>query len=775
MAKKRYPKSEAIASEERAQLPAYSIWDEKTSASDMSKNLGEYCGISRGALSEQGERSTAGGYDGRFMDFSNILPGISSRPAMNDIAYSFFRPGEHIPSDHRGVITTCNRIYEKTGLIKNVIDLMGDFASQGIRLTHPDKNKQEFFNNWFKKVKGPDRSERILNTLYRAANVVVRKSTGKLSIPIEERLYKTHAKDDSEKSTATPDLTPQEIKDDLPQVEKREIPLRYTILDASTVRVIGGALASFVGNPQFEIVLPESLKRVILAPKTDIERSIVDSLPEDIKAAARTKNGYPLPPDKTSVLYYKKDDWQAWAVPMIYPIAEDVVMLAKLKLADRAALDGAISNIRIFRLGYLDDKIKIMPTKEAAARLSEILQSNTGGGSLDIVWDKAIDLLESKTEAHKYLGEEKYRATLNLIYAGLGIPPTLTGTFGAAGTTNNFISLKTLTERLKYGRRVLVAFWEQEIALVQRAMGWRSPAAIEFDLMDLGNEQAIKTLYMGLADRNIISDETVQRIFEQNPDTERTRLNKEAKSRDSGKMVNKTGPYMEPQATESLKKIALQQGSVTPGQIGMELDPKPEGEKTVMDLKHEQDMKKQKLANQQKAANVGGQAKPARKKNTKGKGGRPTNSKDKAPRKKKSFSPKSRAALEVWANNAQSTIAEILNPPLLAHYGKRNLRQLSVAQAEEAEQVKFGVLSNMAPLETVDEKSIAALVKLPKNDEIFELFADHKLELLEVKKAPTLDDLKQVQICAYSDYYTDYSTDYTTDHSINDTGENADE
>lgn len=755
MAKKRYPKSEAIAAEERAQLPAYSIWDANTSASDMSKNLGEYCGISRGALADT-ERSQAGGYDGRFMDFSNILPGISSRPAMNDIAYSFFRPGEHIPSDHRGVITTCNRIYEKTGLIKNVIDLMGDFASQGIRLTHPDKNKQEFFNNWFKKVKGPDRSERFLNTLYRTANVVIRKSTGKISVPLEDRLYKTHA----DKSTAAPDMSPEEIKDTLPQTNKREIPLRYTILDASTVRVVGGALASFIGNPQFEIVLPESLKRVILAPKTDIERQMVDALPEDIKAAARTKAGYPLPPDKTSVFYYKKDDWQAWAIPMIYPIAEDVIMLAKLKLADRAALDGAISNIRIFRLGYLDDKIKIMPTKEAAQRLSEILQSNTGGGSLDIVWDKAIDLLESKTEAHKYLGEEKYKATLNLIYAGLGIPPTLTGTFGAAGTTNNFISLKTLTERLKYGRRVLVSFWEAEIAAVQRAMGWRSPAAIEFDLMDLGNEQAIKTLYMGLADRNIISDETVQRIFEQNPDTERTRLNKEAKSRDSGKMVNKTGPYMEPQATESLKKIALQQGSVTPGQIGMPLEPKPEGEQTMLDLKHEQDMKKQKLANQQKAAKVGSQAKPARKKNTKGAGGRPTNSKDKAPRKKKSFSPKSRAALEVWANNAQSTIAEILNPPLLAHYGKKNLRQLSVAQAEEAEQVKFGVLSNMAPLSSVDEKSIAALVKLPKNDEIFQLFADHKLELLEVKKAPTLDDIKQVQVCAYTDYYTDYHTNY---------------
>ena len=49
------------------------------------------------------------------------------------------------------------------------------------------------------------------------------------------------------------------------------------------------------------------------------------------------------------------------------------------------------------------------------------------------------------------------------IYAALGIPPTLTGTFGASGTTNNFISLKTLTERLNYVRSIVINFWEEQI------------------------------------------------------------------------------------------------------------------------------------------------------------------------------------------------------------------------------------------------------------------------------------------------------------------------
>ena len=59
--------------------------------------------------------------------------------------------------------------------------------------------------------------------------------------------------------------------------------------------------------------------------------------------------------------YYKKDDWMLWSNPMIYAILDDIMMLEKMKLADIAALDGAISNIRLWKLGSLEEKI--LPTK----------------------------------------------------------------------------------------------------------------------------------------------------------------------------------------------------------------------------------------------------------------------------------------------------------------------------------------------------------------------------------------------------------------------------
>lgn len=51
--------------------------------------------------------------------------------------------------------------YDKVGIVRNVIDLMGDFASQGLTLVHPNKSIERFYRKWFENVNGLDRSERF--------------------------------------------------------------------------------------------------------------------------------------------------------------------------------------------------------------------------------------------------------------------------------------------------------------------------------------------------------------------------------------------------------------------------------------------------------------------------------------------------------------------------------------------------------------------------------------------------------------------------------------
>jgi len=728
---KKYPKSKAIEDQKILNEEAYVIWGDdieskQAALSKSSESLGEYNGIERATNQEKAlARRTR-------LDFSNLDTNVSGRPGLLKSDYDAFRPEEAVPLVLKHILRRADQVYQKVGLVKNVIDLMGDFAVQGIRIVHPNKKIERFYKAWFKKINGKDRSERFVNNLYRVGNVVINRQTAKLNTKAINYMYK---------ATAEADLLYPKLEDD--SMGKKEIPWKYTFIDPVYVDVLGGSLASFASQKIYGVMLPANLKRTINAPKNEAEMNIVNQLPLDILEAAKTKKPYVLDPDKTLVFHYKKDDWQTWAYPMIYAIMDDITVLEKLKLADMCALDGAVSNIRIFKLGNLDHKIA--PTKAAAAKLSAILSNNVGGGTMDLVWGPDIELIESKSTVHNFLGESKYTPHLNSVYAGLGIPPTLTGTYGAAGTTNNFISLKTLTQRLQYGRDVLVAFWEKEIELVQKAMGFKLPAKIEFDRMDLSNEDAEKALLIQLADRNIISDEHIQMRFGIDPTMEKYRITRENKERKNKKMTPKASPFFDANFETNLKKIALQLGIATPSQVGLELMDKKRGEKNLLEMKLENTAPK--IGPQSSSpTGVSGQ-------------GRPRNSKDSTQRKTKQFAPQTGAKIALWASSAQDSISKIMNPHLLAFYNKSNMRQLSAEETKEVDTIKSKILFSLKPLSNISEDSLLQSLGSINNKDIIEMnngfkFWSNKMSS-ELDRVLSNDENKAIKASFYAAVYTD--------------------
>ncbi len=728
---KKYPKSEGIQNASTEKAEAYLTWGDDLASKQealhkSSDSLDEFTGIQKA----EGSRRYR-------LDYSDLDTNTGGRPGLTRADYYYFRPDEEVPSQVKNVIRKAEDIYQRVGLVKNVIDLMADFAVQGIRPVHRNKRIERFYKQWFKKIGGKERSERFLNNLYKTGNIVINRQTAKLSIKVTDSLYK---------AVASPDLIIQDV--DGIKVEKREVPWKYTFIDPYYVDVSGGSLASFVPNKTYQITLPPGLRKTINSPKTEAEKRIIESLPAEIIEAAKNRKPYLLDPDKTVVYHYKKDDWQAWAFPMVYAIMDDIIVIEKLKLADMAALDGAISNIRIFKLGNLEHKIA--PTKAATAKLAQILGNNVGGGTMDLVWGPDIELIESKTTVHQFLGEGKYIPHLNSVYAGLGIPPTLTGTFGAAGTTNNFISLKTLTQRLQYGRDVIVDFWEKEMALVQKAMGFKYSAKIEFDRMDLSNEDSEKALLIQLADRNLISDEMLQNRFGFDPDMERTRLNRETRDRESNRMVRKSGPWYDPQLENALKKIALQGGTVTPSQVGLDLEKKKGGEKSALEMKTAQ----MPNANPTQLAKDSPESLPG----VPGQG-RPKTSKDQSPRKTKVFKPQTGATLMVWANDAQEKISEIMNPILLEFYKKKNLRSLSSEESKELEETKSKILFATKPFSPIDKDYVTKIFGEIDKEEQKTIFLGYNNWLkglsAQLDKTLTVEEQKQAKASFYSYLFTE--------------------
>jgi hypothetical protein len=726
MANKKYPKSSAIDDQSIIGQEAYVTWGDDLSSkrealNKSSESMSEYTLI---------EHQHANANRRYGLNYSNLDGSTGGRPGLTRSDYDFFRPDEAVPKHIKGIIKRAEDIYQRVGLVKNVIDLMGDFGSQGIRLVHKNKRIERFYRSWFKKIKGKERSERFLNNLYKTGNIVINRQTGKLSLKVADNLYR---------AVGSPDLTIDDL--DSTKLEKREIPWKYTFIDPFYVDVSAGALASFSSLKTYELSLPANLRRTINSPKSTQEQEIVNNLPSQILEAAKSKKPFPLSADKTLVFHYKKDDWQPWAYPMVYSIMDDITVIEKLKLADMAALDGAISNIRIFKLGSLEHKIA--PTKAAAGKLAQILGNNVGGGTMDLVWGPDIELLESNTNVHQFLGEAKYIPHLNSVYAGLGIPPTLTGTFGAAGTTNNFISLKTLTQRLQYGRDLLTEFWDKEIALVQKAMGFKYPAKIEFDRMDLSNEDSEKALLIQLADRNLISDELLQTRFGFDPDIEKSRLNREHRDRKGSRMINKSGPWHDPQPDNSLKKIALQTGIVTPSQVGLQLDTKKNGEKNSLELR--QAFKPTQLVKDSLESLPG---EPQQ--------GRPPSSKDSSKRSPKKFAPQTGAKLILWCAQAQEQINKIVNPIMLEFFNKKNLRSLSNQEIEELEKLKSSIFFNLDPFCTISQEKILNTINSPLNNTIINEYSVWLKQLsLSIGKEISTDEIKHAKTSFYHFLYSD--------------------
>lgn len=613
-----------------------------------------------------------------YRHFIDVEPSRSVRPPFGHNDYYAFRPNEAVPNNQKRVIKMCLDAYDKVGIIRNVIDLMGDFGCQGINIVHQNKSVEKFYQQWFKNVNGKERSERFLNNLYKAGNVIVYRSYAKVT-PQLNKYMKALSND---------------IKVEVPNMPANTIPWRYNFFNPLTIEMKDGALSLFMAAKNYTISAGTFFERFT---DGDIPNNVLDTLPPNIKQALISgQKRIPLDNDRLSVFHYKKDDWLMWANPMIYAILDDIIMLEKMRLADLSALDGAISNIRLWTLGSLEHKI--LPNKAAINKLRDILASNVGGGTMELVWGPELTFKESSSEVYKFLGSEKYSAVLNSIYAGLGVPPTLTGmATNGGGFTNNFISLKTLVERLQYGRDQLVKFWEKELEIVRRAMGFRYKAHIQFDQMSLSDEAAEKNLLIQLADRDIISQETLLERFKEIPQIEKIRLKREVSDREDESNPKKAGPYHNPKHKQELEKIALQSGKVLPKDVGL----KTSVPQSVL------------IPTQQQGGGTGNPNAPK----PPNPNGRPPLSQDSNPRKQRVANPRSKpgvAELMVWAEAAWENISDIVNNAYLNCKNKKNLRQLTKSEVQDLESIKLDILTNLPILSEASAESITNILSSNK-------------------------------------------------------------
>lgn len=430
-----------------------------------------------------------------------LTTNIHTRTPMSREDYDYWRPNERLPTKFEDIVGACRAAYKTNGTVRNVINLMVDFAVEDMRILHEDKTIETFYEVWANRVNLAEKVEEFARHLLLDGNVVAKRMTGKLSKPAQKEW---------EKIVAKSDLPP--IKKSKDNIEKREIPLNYYFLDVRTLKWIHTDIEHMAGRPRLALKASDKMLNNMKKDQGGVD--LKQLLSNDIRQALddkRLKQAHiPLDMEKLYVAHYKKDSWDRWADPYLVGVLKDIQFKTKLQQADLSAVDGVINTIRLWKLG--DHNQKIFPNAAIVDRLVDILQTNTGGGALDVVWDSMIDMEEYYPPVDQILGPEKYTQVNKDILFGLGIPEVLLGGEGA-NFSNSWIQLKTIIEKLEFIRQKIVEWMQEEFDIVAKGMGFVKPAKARFGKMDLQDENVTKKLIVGLMDRGIISVETVLKTY----------------------------------------------------------------------------------------------------------------------------------------------------------------------------------------------------------------------------------------------------------------------
>ncbi len=676
------------------------------------------------------------------MSYQRTFPTSNNTSIKSDYGqmdYDYYRPSDRPAQCIEDIIAECMEIYRKEPIVHQVIDLMSDFGSKGVRIICADKRQERFIQEWSEYIDLRGFSDRFLNNLYKAGTVIVKRIDGK----IPTRTEKTWKSVSRANLNVGEDPSDSDIRIEEINTGHAVLPLKWVIYDPCSIVMVGGMLANFIGKPIFGLRINTQLRQEIsqisqLAQGSTEYQDLMSMVPKYVIDAINSNSTYfPLDQSKIYAYYYKKDDWELWGKPLIEPILRNIKMYNKLQLSDMSALDGAISSVRLWRLGDL--KEGVVPSKAALDKLRTILTQNVAGGTMDFVWGPDLDFKESNSNLHQFLAPEKYTATMSAIYAGLGVPPGLTGSAGASSFTSSYVGLKTLIERLEYGRGVLTSFLNTQLKIVQKAMGFKKPFRVAYDQMLLSDEAAYQNLLVQLWDRDLISDESIRYALNMDEsEIEESKIVRQHKKRGK-RLPEKASQFHSPMQKNDLKKLFAQQGNITPSQVGLDLPPPLPGEETNNDVQS----RLKKITTKAKGSTLNG---------------RPVNAKDGVLRKKKRVLPKGASAsysdIYLYAEKAKEKIDSLITSSYLTLTGKKNVRSLSVAETEELEKAKFTVLSLTSPYTEITESAIADLnegsvdndMYIERNNLVYK-FVD------KYGRQPNTNEFRKIECESYANYF----------------------
>jgi hypothetical protein len=398
-------------------------------------------------------------------------------PLINNYKLPFGTDGEWISV--KPIINLCQKAYFHISLIRNVLDTMTELASANIRLRGGSKLARDFFEKaWFKKINLSKLQEGFFREYYRSGNCVLFKITATLTETDRKALSKNL-------STAVSDTG---------------IPIKYIILNPTEIVCQDGV--NFSDTKYFKLLTPAELTSIKKLPKEEQEPYLklfnINTIQE---LESQTGNvSIPLTPERATIVFYKKQDYEPFAVPMVYPVLDDLEWKLELKKMDRElarTTDWAILLVTMgSEKGFNQKNVKAM---------QELLNSDAIKRFIVSDYNTKGEWLIPDISA--ILGPEKYKQVNEDIRIGVNF-----ALFGDEKFANSLIKTQIFLERLKEAQKTFIGeFLQPEIDKLHAQIGFKGdvPKAICEEL-NFKDEIQMARIYSRLRELGVLTpDELV--------------------------------------------------------------------------------------------------------------------------------------------------------------------------------------------------------------------------------------------------------------------------
>jgi len=380
----------------------------------------------------------------------------------------------------RDAVILCQKAYYNFAIFRNTIDLMTEFSASNIYFTGGSSKSRNFFEALFRKINITDIQDKFFREYYRSGNVFIYR-------------FDTKVKDeDVNKITQTFGLTSSNAAVNLPS--------KYIILNPSDIQIAG--TINFAQRKYYKILTDYELER-LKSPKTDEDKEVLNSLPPETQKLIKGKTigilTIPLEADRISAAFYKKQDYEPFAVPMGFPVLEDINWKAEMKKMDMAVTRTMQQSVLLITMGDTPDNGGI--NQKNLEAMQSLFENQSVGRVL--IADYTTKAQFVIPDIGSLIGPQKYEVVDRDIQIGLN-----NILIGSEKFANQSIKVQVFIERLKQARQTFInEFLVPEIRRISKDLGFKNYPIPNFEDIDLKDDVQYSRIYNRLVELGVLTPE----------------------------------------------------------------------------------------------------------------------------------------------------------------------------------------------------------------------------------------------------------------------------